>query len=163
MICVCLSALLCVILFLIYGTSAGLMKGILLTVVFLFASVSDIQTREVPDWVHIIIALLGLISVSSSELLRNAVAGISAFGFFFLSAVLLKNKIGGADVKFIAACVFVIGAWKGVFGLILGLSLSVVGTLIRMKKQKSTDKTLPMIPYLSVGFLSAYMIGGFLT
>lgn len=106
------------------------------------------------------IALLGLISVSGSNLLWNAVTGIAAFGFFFFAAVISRNKIGGADVKFIAASMFVCGLNDGLAGLILGLFLSVIGTAIRNKKTKSKDKTMPMIPYLSVGFLTAFMIGG---
>ena len=146
--------------YLIFGVSVGLLKGILLTDAFLFASVSDFRIRKVPDWVSIVVAALGLISVSGSNLLWNAVAGAAAFGFFFLAAVISKNKIGGADVKFIAASMFVCGFPEGLAGLILGLLLSVVGTLIRNKKTKSKDKTMPMIPYLAVGFLTAFMIGG---
>lgn len=146
--------------YLIFGVSVGLLKGILLTDAFLFASVSDFRIRKVPDWVSIVVAALGLISVSGSKLLWNAVGGAAAFGFFFLAAIISKNKIGGADVKFIAASMFVCGFPEGLAGLILGLLLSVVGTLIRNKKTKSKDKTMPMIPYLSVGFLTAFMIGG---
>ena len=146
--------------YLIFGVSVGLLKGILLTDAFLYASVSDFRIRKVPDWVSIVVAALGLISVSGSNLLWNAVAGAAAFGFFFLAAIISKNKIGGADVKFIAASMFVCGFPEGLAGLILGLLLSVVGTLIRNKKTKSKDKTMPMIPYLSVGFLTAFMIGG---
>ena len=147
----------------LFGTTIALLKGILLTTVFLYASFSDIRERSVPDWVSVLIALTGLISISGSKLLWNAVAGVAAFGFFFLVAILSKNKIGGADVKFIAACMFVCGVSEGTAGLILGLMLSVIGTLMRNKKTKSKDKTLPMIPYLSVGFLTAYMIGGLIT
>lgn len=146
--------------YLIFGVSVNLLKGILLTDAFLFASVSDFRIRRVPDWVSIVVAALGLISVSGGKLLLNAVAGAVAFGFFFLAAVISKNKIGGADVKFIAAAMFVCGFPEGLAGLILGLLLSVIGTLIRNKKTKSKDKTMPMIPYLSVGFLTAFMIGG---
>lgn len=146
--------------YLIFGVSVGLLKGILLADAFLFASVSDFRIRKVPDWVSIVVAALGLISVSGGKLLWNAVAGAVAFGFFFLAAVISKNKIGGADVKFVAAAMFVCGFPEGLAGLILGLLLSVVGTLIRNKKTKSKDKTMPMIPYLSVGFLTAFMIGG---
>lgn len=146
--------------YLIFGVSVNLLKGILLTDAFLFASVSDFRIRRVPDWVSIVVAALGLISVSGGKLLWNAVAGAVAFGFFFLAAVISKNKIGGADVKFIAAAMFVCGFPEGLAGLILGLLLSVIGTLIRNKKTKSKDKTMPMIPYLSVGFLTAFMIGG---
>ena len=162
-IAVTAAALVSLGMFFLFGTTVTLLKGVLLTTVFLFASFSDIQERSVPDWVSIVIALTGLISVSGSKLLWNAVAGAAAFGFFFLAAIFSKNKIGGADVKFIAACMFVCGVSEGTAGLILGLMLSVVGTLIRNKKNRSKDKTLPMIPYLSVGFLTAYMIGGLIT
>ena len=159
-IAITVMAALSFVLYLIFGVSVGLLKGILLTDAFLFASVSDFRIRKVPDWVSIVVAALGLISVPGGKLLWNAVAGAAAFGFFFLAAVISKNKIGGADVKFIAASMFVCGFPEGLAGLILGLLLSVVGTLIRNKKTKSKDKTMPMIPYLSVGFLTAFMIGG---
>ncbi len=156
----CLMAVLSFMLYHVFGVSANLLKGILLSDTFLFASISDYRIRKVPDWVSVIVALLGIISVSGSNLLWNAVTGIAAFGFFFLAAIISKNKIGGADVKFIAACMFVCGLSVGLAGLIFGLLLSVIGTLIRNRKTKSKDKTMPMIPYLSVGFLTAFMIGG---
>ena len=146
--------------YLIFGLSVNLLKGILLTDAFLYASVSDFRIRKVPDWVSIVVAVLGLVSVPGGKLLWNAVAGAAAFGFFFLVDVISKNKIGGADVKFIAAAMFVCSFPEGLAGLILGLLLSVIGTLIRNRKTKSKDKTMPMIPYLAVGFLTAFMIGG---
>ena len=159
-ISLCLTAALSFALFLIFGIGVDMLKGILLTDLFLYASVSDYRTRKVPDAVSLMIALLGLISVSGSKLLWNAVAGVAAFGFFFLAAILSKNKIGGADVKFIAASMFVCGLSNGLAGLIFGLLFSVIGTTVRNKKTKSKDKTMPLIPYLSVGFLAAFMIGG---
>ncbi len=159
-IAISLMAVLSFALYLIFGLRIELLKGILLTDTFLFASVSDYRVRHVPNWVSVVVALLGVISVSGSKLLWNFVTGVAAFGFFFLAAIISKNKIGGADVKFIAACMFVCGISEGLAGLILGLLLSVIGTVIRNKITKSKEKTLPMIPYLAVGFLTAYMIGG---
>ena len=159
-IAVFLMAVLAYALYLIFGLSVNLLKWVLLTDIFLYAGISDYKIRRVPDWVSITVTLLGFIAVSGGKLLWNAVAGAAAFGFFFLAAVISKNKIGGADVKFIAACMFVCGISTGTAGLILGLLLSVIGTVIRNKKTKSKDNSLPMIPYLSVGFLTAYMIGG---
>ena len=156
----CLMAVLSFVLYHIFGVSVNLLKSLFLADAYLFASISDYRIRKVPDWVSVIIALLGIISVSGSNLLWNAVTGIAAFGFFFLAAIISKNKIGGADVKFIAASMFVCGLNAGLAGLIFGLALSVIGTMIRNKKTKSKDKTMPMIPYLSVGFLTAFMIGG---
>lgn len=162
-IAVLLMAMVSASLYYVFGIGVNLLKGIMLTDVFLYASVSDIRTRSDPNWVSVVTALMGLISVSVSNLIWNAISGIAAFGFFFLAAVISKNKIGGADVKFIAACMFVCGFPKGLAGLIFGLLLSVVGTVIRNKKMNTEDKTMPMIPYLSVGFLSAFMIGGIFT
>lgn len=159
-IAISLMAVLSFWMYLIFGLSVNLLKGILLTDAFLYASVSDFRIRKVPDWVSIVVAALGLVSVPGGKLLWNAVVGAAAFGFFFLAAVISKNKIGGADVKFIAAAMFVCGFPEGLAGLILGLLLSVIGTLIRNRKTKSKDKTMPMIPYLAVGFLTAFMIGG---
>ena len=156
----CLIAMLSFVLYHIFGVSVKLLKSLFLADAFLFASISDCRIRKVPDWVSLVVALLGIISVSGSNLFLNAVSGIAAFGFFFLAAIISKNKIGGADVKFIAASMFVCGLNAGLAGLIFGLALSVIGTMIRNKKTKSKDKTMPMIPYLSVGFLTAFMIGG---
>ena len=65
-------------------------------------------------------------------------------------------------MKFITACMFVCGAGWGPIGLISGLLLSVAGTCIKNKVNKTKDKTMPMIPYLSVGFLAAFITGGIL-
>lgn len=43
-------------------------------------------------------------------------------------------------------------------GLVAGLVFAIVGTLIRNKVKKSEDKTLPLIPYLSAGFLIGYLV-----
>ena len=155
-----LMAMLSVAQYFIFGVGMNLLKGILLTDACLFASVSDFRIRKSPNWISIAIAFLGLFCVSGQELLRNAITGAAAFGFFFLAAIISGNRIGGADIKFIAANMFVCGLYKGLAGLILGLLLSVIGTVIRNKKKKTNDKTMPMIPYLSVGFLTAFMIGG---
>lgn len=78
-----------------------------------------------------------------------------SFALMFVIAVISNNKIGGADVKFIPACFFILGAGRGSLGLMLGLLYAVIGTLIRNKIRKSEDKTLPLIPYLSVGFIAS--------
>ena len=79
-------------------------------------------------------------SFSRTVLLCRTITALAFFGVFLLLAVIFKNKIGGADVKFIAAAMFVCGFPEGLAGLILGLLFSVIGTLIRNRKTKSKDK-----------------------
>lgn len=148
------------LLFLLFGTSMTMLKGVLLADIFLYASVSDIKTRKVTDAVPLMIFLLGLVNVSPFTLLCRTITSLVFFGVFILLAAIFKNRIGGADVKFIAACMLVTGFTKGFVGLISGLLLAVVGTLILNKKTKTKDKSLPLIPYLSVGFFAAYLMGG---
>lgn len=148
------------LLFLLFGTSMTMLKGVLLADIFLYASVSDIKTRKVTDAVPLMIFLLGLVDTSPRVLLCRTVTALAFFGAFILLAVIFKNKIGGADVKFISACMFVTGFTRGFVGLVIGLLLAVVGTLIRNKKTKSKDDSLPLVPYLSVGFFAAYLMGG---
>lgn len=141
-----------------FGLEMPFIKGTALLLIFLYAAVSDIQTRHLSDGISVMVLLVGLIDVSVERILVNFVSALAVFLFMFGCAVFSKNKIGGADVKFITANTFVLGFSKGVFGLAIGLILSVIGTAVRNKISKINDKTLPMIPYLSIVYLIMYLV-----
>lgn len=157
-ICIALSLCLSFLFVLKFGFTFELLKSTLLFGVFLFASVCDIKERKVEDYVPIMLILIGFINISPTVLFSRAMAFAISFALMFVIAVISNNKIGGADVKFVPACFFILGATKGIFGLIIGLLFAVIGTLIRNKVKKSNDKTLPLIPYISAGFLVGYLI-----
>ncbi len=157
-ICVAVSAVVSLLFVLKFGFTFELLKATLILAVFLFASVCDIKERKVEDYVSIMLLLIGVINVSPTVLFSRAVAFAISFALMFFVAVISNNRIGGADVKFISACIFILGAGRGVFGLITGLFFAVTGTLIRNRVRKSEDKTLPLIPYLSAGFLIGYLL-----
>lgn len=141
-----------------FGFTFELLKATLLLGIFLFASVCDIKERKVEDYVPLMLLLIGFINISPTVLFSRAIAFAVSFSLMFAVAVISNNKIGGADVKFIPACFFILGSAKGLFGLITGLLFAVTGTLVRNKIKKSKDKTLPLIPYLSTGFLVGYLV-----
>ena len=157
-ICIALSVCLSFLSVLKFGFTFELLKATLILGVFLFASVCDIKERKVEDYVPIMLMLIGFINISPTVLFDRAMAFAVSFSLMFAVAVISNNKIGGADVKFIPACFFILGSAKGLFGLITGLLFAVTGTLVRNKVKKSKDKTLPLIPYLSAGFLVGYLI-----
>lgn len=157
-ICIALSLCLSFLFVLKFGFTFELLKATLLLGIFLIASVCDIKERKVEDYVPIMLILIGFINISPTVLFDRAMAFAVSFALMFVIAIISNNKIGGADVKFIPACFFILGATKGIFGLIIGLLFAVTGTLIRNKVKKSNDKTLPLIPYLSTGFLVGYLI-----
>ena len=72
----------------------------------------DIKTREIPNWISVIIAMTAVINFRLENLCGLIVAVI------FFSVALATGKIGGGDVKLIAALSVVCGLW-GSFALLL--------------------------------------------
>ena len=54
---------------------------------------------------------------------------------------------------------FLLGAWKGIFALIVGLLLAVVVTAVTNKVKKQDQKAaFALVPYLWIGATIAYLI-----
>lgn len=144
-----------------FGTAMQSIKGLLYLAVLIYASACDIKTRRVTDWASLCIFLIGFIDISKNELFFNSLTSVLTFCFMLLCAVLSNNRIGGADIKLITTSMFVLGFDRGVIGLAVGFLLGTVTTLIlsKTKKNNKTDKvTMPLIPYLSIGFMGTFFI-----
>lgn len=145
-----------------FDISWMLIKGILLLCVFAYASYSDIKTREAANALSVMVFLIGFINVSGTQMLFNFIAAAIVFAFVVMCAIVSGGQLGGADIKFIPAAFFILGASRGMTGLIIGLASAVIGTLIRNKVTKINDpekkNTLPLIPYLSAGFALTFLI-----
>ena len=159
--CMITALILTGVMFLLFGSSYNLLKGILLVVLFIYASVYDYKVREVPDCASVMVLLIGILNISASTLFIRAVECLIVFAFLLFSASLKKSHFGGGDIKFASACIMLTGIMGGIDALIIGLVLAVVCTLIRNKKENIKDKSLPLVPYLSIGFLTIIIIGGF--
>ena len=105
--------------------------------------------------------LTGCIGTESKTLVFRFVSAAGIFFFLILLASMKNSKFGGADVKFITAGVFLIGLMNGLSAVIISLLLAVVCTLIRNKVKNTNEQSIPLIPYLSIGFLTVILTGGF--
>ena len=119
-------------------------------------SVMDIKTREIPDWISVFIALFAVINFRPENLWGLVVAAI-----FFVTA-LVTGKIGGGDVKLIAALSVVCGLW-GSFLLLLFAQISMLifyaGKYIFCKiNGKTASKSLPFVPFIFIGYLCSALI-----
>ena len=119
-------------------------------------SVLDIKTREIPNWISVFIALSAVINFRPENLWGLVVAAI------FFVAALVTGKIGGGDVKLIAALSVVCGLW-GSFALLLFAQISMLifyaGNCIFCKfNGKTASKTLPFVPYIFIGYLASRLI-----
>ena len=143
-----------------YGISMEMAKGLILFGILLYASISDIYKREVPDCVWIMIAILALVGFNISNFPSMLIGAVVVFLPQLIMAMMRPNKaVGGADIKISTASAFLLGAEKGILALIIGLSIAVIVMLIA-RKAKKTDKNepFPLVPFLSVGIMAAYLI-----
>lgn len=149
---------------------------VLLALLLCGAALSDLKTRTVSNLYPAGIALCGLATgpVSGSPLwIRLSVACFAGLLFLFVNACRKRNRLGGADLKLTAACLFAAGPEGGFLSLVAGLFFAVatesVKTRIQIRKQKMKQRNkrenicsyttgdaqpFPLVPYLAGGFLA---------
>jgi leader peptidase (prepilin peptidase) / N-methyltransferase len=133
----------------------GIAQAVLFSCLLMAASVWDLRKRIIPDSICLLIALTGLIDFSPVKLL-----GILAALPLLLAALCRPDGIGG----------IVLGFWGCTAGLILGLTASLffyllnqtIRRLRKLEPQRAAQASLPMSPFLSLGFLAITIlnIGG---
>ena len=147
------------LLLLISGYTMVSLKGFILVLLLLYASVSDLAIREVEDYIPIMISLTALIGIDIGSLPVMLLAAVVITVPQLAVAVLKPGTYGGGDIKIMAACTFLLGITKGLFALVAGLLLAVAVTLIVRKINKQNVKEpFALVPYLSVGCFLAYLL-----
>ncbi len=111
----------------------------------------DIKTREIPNWISVIVAITAIINFRLENLWGLIVAVI------FFSVALATGKIGGGDVKLIAALSVVCGLW-GSFALLLFAQISMLvfyagNYIFRKINGKTAEKSLPFVPFITFGYV----------
>ncbi len=108
-------------------------------------SVIDIKTREIPNWISGAIALTAFLN------------------FDFFAVALFTGKIGGGDVKLIAALSMVCGLW-GSFALLLFAQIAMlvfygIKFVIFKLRGRTAEPCLPFVPFIFIGYLvSVFLI-----
>lgn len=133
----------------LYGFTPLALRCILLCQVLIIAGVFDLATREIPDGLHLLIAMAGLIGFQPLP----ALLGFALVPLPFLIAALKTEKIGGGDVKLMAASGFVLGVTSGIWMMIWGLAAALLWNHAYRRGQKS----LPLAPFLAFGCFMALM------
>ena len=151
-----ITAIVTVAMLVFFGCAAVTVRGIILCLILLYSSYSDIRTRECSNYLHLMIVIAAFIECKAAELPAMILGGV-LLGAVMLVPLLTGNRtLGGADIKCSAACAFLLGLKRGLIGLTAGLLLAVIINGIKNRKKK--DKSFPLLPYLSVGFTAAYFI-----
>ena len=139
-----------------FGCAAVTVRGIILSLILLYSSYSDIRIRECSDYLHLMIVIAAFIGCKTAELPAMILGGVLVGAVMLVPLLTGKRSLGGADIKCSAACAFLLGLKRGLIGLTAGLLLAVIINGIKNRKKK--DKSFPLLPYLSMGFTAAYFI-----
>jgi prepilin signal peptidase PulO-like enzyme (type II secretory pathway) len=156
----CLSSAAGLILLLIFGATITTVKGMILALLLLYASLSDLKTRRVSDCASIMIFILSLVGFEAANLPSMLIGAMIVFIPQFALAIIRPSRAcGGADLKISTALAFLLGAGKGVFALIVGMLLAVIVMAIYNKvNAKDQKEAFPLVPFLSIGAMLAYII-----
>ena len=138
-----------------YGTGVTALKGIILWLILLYCSYSDMKSRECDDSPHLMIAIAACIGTELSLLPSMLTAALMVLGGLFILMAVTDADVNGADLKLSLACTFLLGLGRGLIGLTVGLVIAIAVNLIKLKDKK---EGFPLIPYLAVGFVAAYLI-----
>ena len=138
----------------------AVLKFLILLGILLYASIKDMREHEVPNIVWKLITVLGLVNISLHDLPSMLLGAALVFLPQINPAVINSEKaMGGADIKISTACAFLLGAGRGLAAFIIGLTLFVVIVpILRKIRHEENGDPFPMVPFLSVGTVAAYLI-----
>jgi len=142
-----------------FGFEMELVQGVILCLILLYAANSDIRTREVSDTISLMIAIIAFIGAELSDIPTMLLAAVLITLPQLAVAMWKPGTYGGADIKLMAACAFLLGFDKGLFAIVVSLLLAVVCILIyRKAKKQDTKASFALIPYLAIGCMTAFFL-----
>ena len=138
----------------------AVLKFLILLGILLYARIKDLREHEVPNTVWKLITILGLVNISLRDLPSMFLGAALVFLPQIIPAVINTEKaMGGADIKISTACAFLLGAKRGLAAFIIGLTLFVVIVpILRKVRHEENGEPFPMVPFLSVGTIAAYLM-----
>ncbi len=148
------------ILLLLHGITLISVKGMILCIILMWASISDIAKHEVPNYIAVSILILAFVGFEPNNLPSMLVGAVALFIPQLVVSLLCPGRsVGGSDMKISAALGFLLGAEKGLFAVITGLAISVITmAIVRKIKKESNKEPFALVPFLSFGAMLAVML-----
>lgn len=149
-----------VALYLVGGFSMWTVKGIVMALILLYASVQDLSTHEADDFLWVMLVILSLVNFGDVGIGSMVFGALVVFVPQMLVAMFSKKGgIGGADIKLSTAAALSLGFYGGAIGYMIGLVFAVVFQSIYSKVKKQSNKEpFPLLPFLSAGLMIGYFI-----
>lgn len=124
-----------------------ILQNILLLTLCVIGSIFDLRKRIMPDTINLLISMLCLINFKATNVIGIIIP------IMLLLLTIKYDGIGGGDIKFILAISVVLGFYKTIFVLVLGLTtMIIVYFVIKMVKGKCNN-AFPLIPFFTLGII----------
>lgn len=134
------------------GVSTGLFAGALTV-----AAISDLHTREIPDFCHVALLIAGIIRILCGGIsVVNALAGFILIGVITLLISLWRDGMGGGDVKLIACASLSVGLKGGLSAVIIGLIPAIIVSEVKLILKRDGG-AIPLAPFLALGYMLTYL------
>jgi leader peptidase (prepilin peptidase)/N-methyltransferase len=143
----------------LHGMTLTSVKGLILCMILMWASISDMAKHEVPDFISAMILILAFVEFTPANLPSMMIGAAVIFLPQLLISVLRPGRaVGGADMKISASLGFLLGAEKGLFAVITGLLAAVIVMLIvRRIRKESNKEPFALVPFLGFGAMLVYV------
>ena len=149
-----------VALYLVGGFSMWTVKGIVLALILLYASLEDLSEHQADDFLWVMLVILSLVNYGDVGIGSMIFGAIAVFVPQMAIAMFTKKGgIGGADIKLSTAAALSLGFYGGVIGYMIGPVFAIVfQTIYNKAKKQSNKEAFPLLPFLSTGLMIGYFI-----
>ena len=136
-----------------------MLQAVLFVCLIAGASWYDVQKREIPPLICCLVACISFLDFRPIHFMGI----LAAVPLMIIAVWIAPNRLGGGDIKLVAATGLVLGLQATNMAVILGLSLQIFvfitfSFIQKMRKQEIKDLSLPLAPCLSLGFISIYIL-----
>ena len=147
-------------LYFVGGFSMWTVKGIVLALILLRASVQDLSEHQADEFLWVMLLILALVNYKEVGVTSMIFGALGVFiPQMAIAMFSKKGGIGGADIKLSTAAALSLGFYGGVIGYMIGLVFAIVfQTIYNKVKKQSNKEAFPLLPFLSTGLMIGYFI-----
>lgn len=152
-----LTGILYILIYQTYGYTLQSLFHFIFTAILIVIAFIDYDTMDIYDYNHYLILTLGILRyllVRDLAFIEQLLGSFILFIPLLLIYYLIKDGLGGGDVKLVGSCGFYLGISSSVLAFFIStISATLYAIYLLLIKKKSSKTQIPFGPFLCFGFL----------